>query len=343
MKGKKFLYHMHYFRAFAILNIMMDHVWLYPVHHDKTNPDAILIESAREAFFGGSTIYFIIISGFLFHHLKFKFTIPKYYISKIKNVVSPYVFFSVLILALTTFLGSVVNSSILDFLASIPNVLIHGTALGPFWYIPFIIPIFVVSPLLLKIPEKTFIKIAPFLFLLPLLGTRTGTTLSFGLYLYLFPIYLMGFYLSMNYSLIMSKVSQYRTQLGIIAVLAIITTFYFRMESIDDINRNLYQSVLYIKNISISMVVLSIMKKNEDKRSRLLNSLANYSFALFFLHDFINYKVIVVSRKISSLIDYNYTFIWSLIWAIFVIALTWLLCIIGKKITGKYSRPLMGA
>ena len=89
MVEKTFLWSMHYFRAFAIINIVIVHLWRIPI---ETNEEIGIQEIIREVLFHNSTIYFIFISGFLFIYLKNKFQLDKFYINKLRFIISPYLF-----------------------------------------------------------------------------------------------------------------------------------------------------------------------------------------------------------------------------------------------------------
>jgi len=83
---KPFLKHIHYFRAFAIINIVIVHTWHSPSSFSAASSAVDII---RKVLFHSSTIYFVFISGFLFYYLSQKFDIAKYYKSKLFNISIP--------------------------------------------------------------------------------------------------------------------------------------------------------------------------------------------------------------------------------------------------------------
>ncbi|MGB3774762.1 MAG: acyltransferase family protein, partial [Leeuwenhoekiella sp.] len=166
---KPFLQHIHYFRGFAIVNIVMIHL-LYPYLENQVR----LFEKPRlitELIFADSTIYFVFIAGFLFSYLAYKINIKSYYIVKFKNVILPYIIITFLVTGLKNW-RELVDLDIVTFLKTFINHVFLGTALTPFWYIPFVAVVFLISPFFLMISDKTFRKITLFAMFLPLLGTR---------------------------------------------------------------------------------------------------------------------------------------------------------------------------
>jgi len=85
------------FRGFSILLIISSHI----LYLDKSS-DFYFFTSAL---YLNSTIYYVFISGFLFQFLIKKYYYPNYLIRKAKNVISPYIIFSLPILVFRYFDG----------------------------------------------------------------------------------------------------------------------------------------------------------------------------------------------------------------------------------------------
>ena len=216
----KFLKHIHYFRGFAIINIMLVHIWHFPgKFQDQSSVKTI--NSIRELLFHDSTIYFIFISGFLFYYLSHKFKIIKYYKSKFLKIITPYIFLTILIFLFYNYSELAGNGgAIINTMKELFRTIAAGTAQIQYWYIPFIALIFLVSPFLLKIPERYFNKIIFPVCLLPLLGTRTAFTITPFQYLYFFPCYLLGIYAAINYEAYINFISRKRILILLLCVLS---------------------------------------------------------------------------------------------------------------------------
>lgn len=326
---------------------MLSHVWILPNSTDGYYYNIFF--SFREALFDGSTIYFVLISGFLLNYLKHKFEIKKFYVSKIKNVISPYIFISICILIVTSFFGTV-KDSFDSFLTQLPRHLINGTTSTPYWYIPFIIPIFLAAPLILKITQAQLHKLLPILLFLPVLGTRTGVTVTLQMYLYFFPIYLLGVYSSMNYDTVIIFVKRYFTSIVIGFVCLNIITFYVVYVVLNGVNLTYFifsfkDGLVYLKCLLAAMILIRICDFLATKNITTLDILARYSFAFYFLHDFINYRILFISIKVIDYLNLEGygKIIWSLVWGFLVVLATAAIIVLAKKIFGKYSRQFIGA
>lgn len=343
-KRINFLRHIHYFRGFAIVNIVFVHT-LYVPSSLQDYPGAAFIDVFREVAFHASTIYFLFISGFLFFHLSGNFNINVYYKKKFLNVILPYSILTILIVISENF-SSIVQSEIPKYyyIKKIIWSLFYGKAKFQYWYIPFISLVFIVSPLLLKIPKNTFKNIVLFSLLMPLFGTRTGITISIWQYAYFFPIYMLGIFAAMNYDSFISAIKNEQKKLIIIAITSTIILVFLHQNNLKFRMINISEAVYYIQKLSICFLCINILAYYEEKKIILLDYLAKYSFAIYFTHTMVSSKYIV---KI-----YNQYFFQelpglivplSILYSIAIIFSSLLVCMIAKKILGKHSRYFVGA
>lgn len=91
-----FDYSMHYFRAFAILCIVIGHCLgahgNFALYESRTF--IIFMDSLCGGFFAHGTHFFVFISGFLFYKINRTTPIVELYVKKAKTLVSPYLFVS---------------------------------------------------------------------------------------------------------------------------------------------------------------------------------------------------------------------------------------------------------
>ncbi|WP_172436000.1 acyltransferase family protein [Sediminicola luteus] len=340
MKPKKFLWSFHYFRAFAILNIFLVHVWRLPYASIEVSN---WFPSIVETIFHGSTIYFIFISGFLTKHLSQTFKIRPYFITKFKKVLFPYVILTCIFFLIFKLFPNPYSYFPNSGLSVLLNYLINGNLFVHFWYIPFVCLIFLITPILLKIPNEFFKKLLPIIILLPLFGTRTGTDISIGQYLYFLPAYLLGMYVSMNKEktlrLLVKKSALFYISLGF----STITLLLIGLRIIPISNSNIIEGLFYIQKISVIGIILPILEKKQYTKRPFMNLLANTSFAIYFLH----YPLAralqipffwILTHKIPE-------FLWiptSILYCLFVLLICLVVILLTKKIGGKYSKFLIG-
>ncbi|MCC7280281.1 MAG: acyltransferase [Chromatiaceae bacterium] len=339
-----FLRHIHYFRGFVILNIVLVHTWVAPREFSDRD-DARLINLIAAIAFHDSTIYFVFISGFLFYYLSHRFDLLRYYKTKLVFVVSPYILMTTLVLLARGGLSGLVTERIeLEaFVGDWIYALFHGTAQVQYWYIPFIVPVFLVSPLLLRIPQRAWPTLAVIAALVPLLGTRTGSTLSLGLYLYLFPVYLIGIYAAMDYQAFSTLIKRRLVLLVALAVLStgVLALFAGRVYLWGPFNLN--ESLFYVQVLAICFIALVLFQRLEGWKSPLLDAFATYSFSIFFLHLLVELgPVKLLWYELVDQLAPGLMLPLSLLFAIGVAFATLGVCILAKRLLGQYSRWIIG-
>lgn len=341
---KKFLKHIHYFRGFAILNIVFIHTWYSPALYVGSNSNAV-IDVTRAVTFHSSTIYFLFISGFLFFYLSTNFNLVKYYKNKLLNVISPYIFLTIAILIFENY-NSIIQYELdlIRFSKKLVWTLIRGNVKVQYWYIPFISLVFVISPLFLKIPKKVFKKLVIITCLLPLFGTRTETKVSILQYIYFFPIYLLGIYAAMDYDVFIAGIKKRRNLLLILSTLTTILLVFIHDKTFQFGWVDIIQSIYYIQKISICFLMLLLLIKLEKMEITLLNYLATYSFAIYFTHTLVHNGYTIRLYDLLFFHKFPYLIIpLSVVYAITITLKTLFICMIVKRLLGKHSRILIGA
>ena len=154
----------NYMRGVAILFVVASHSLYLTV-----NSELVWLAVLYDRLISEGTTLFILISGFLFFYLRGRFNYKVFLRKKIENVVIPYVLLSIPAI-LVYCLGLKQDHDWIDMqwfsdisLAfKVVYMYLTGAHLGPFWYIPIIILIFIFSPLTIIIVDRVW---APVLFL----------------------------------------------------------------------------------------------------------------------------------------------------------------------------------
>lgn len=338
---KPFLWSFHYFRTFAIINIIFIHTWRFPPN-SKFIQSSSFVDATRDMLFHGSTIYFLFISGFLFHYLSTNFNIRGYYTSKIKNVITPYVFISIFLIFAEDFTGQKANLPWFEYVFKIPQQLINGTASFQFWYIPFIILVFAISPLFLQLKEKDFVRFAPWIFVLPILGTRTQIYITLGQFIYFLPVYLWGIYVSMRYIHVMKKVKRYRISLLLIAVSTSVILLFVDHEYQYLGTFSPRESLVYLQKMSITFLILNLSQNIHHNKYWVLDILAKISFALYFLHVIFDRHLKKIYFVVADFTPQALQIPVSIVYVLFLLMVNMLFCLILKKTLGNRSRYFIG-
>jgi hypothetical protein len=172
-----FLPYIHTFRALAILFIVTGHAVDAFIWPDGGDLERLL----RIVFCNGSAL-FVFIAGYLFQHLSPRFEARNYYISKIKNVLIPYLLISIPAIVLFTTVMQRNTVWVLFYLT--------GYHLAPLWFVPMITIFYVIAPALIKLDRNHYLYyMLPFFVVISLLISRGSPSQSF---LHFLSVYVLG-------------------------------------------------------------------------------------------------------------------------------------------------------
>ncbi|MGI6655633.1 MAG: acyltransferase family protein [Desulfobulbus sp.] len=293
---RSYLRSIEYYRAVAITLIVAGHCYHLCGWRFTTLP-----EHALANIISGCTTLFVFISGFLFHWVFYpRFQYGPFLLKKLRNVGLPYLLFSIPAITLALlrdvpqpefFFGA--GTSLYDrILRPAGLYLLTGASLLPYWYIPFILVLFALSPLFLRFIEarpriQTGLLIV--LFVVAGLVGRPLDNLCVGQSVLCFlPFYLLGMVCSLQQQRLYAWFSggrDWALLFGVVVLACAQTLVYpgagmahkpaFQFQGLD---LNLVQKVLFC------LWLLVFLHRFEDCRSRVLTALASSSFSLYFIH-----------------------------------------------------------
>lgn len=359
MNNNSYLHYVHSFRGFAILNIVAIHAiaaaLLVPVDFvpDTTAPLYVL----NETLFHDSTLYFALISGLLFSSILQARGYRRFYRSKMLYVLSPYIFCTVVFSVVrwnsqgTGLLA--LPSDMQDYLASIWPNLLRGEAQFTYWYIPVLLFLFAVTPLLSRLTRATGYAAAPawLIMLLPLAFSRPEfregvDQLTAGTLIYFTGAYTIGLYLGQNLEARLDFVARWHRPL---LALAIATTLTLAALQFAGINRfggfSLQESLFYVQKISLAAIVLLWLRSRSENQPRWLTVFANEAFSIYFLHIFFIlllgdlFWVLLRDPDLQPLSIY----LAGPAYFVFAVSMSMLLIYLLRAMLGRHSRLLVGS
>jgi len=289
-----------YLRGIAILFIVAGHsygAWSIDSFSEKVIVNII----------SGGTTLFVFISGFFFHHIFYKnFELKDFMLKKVKNVFAPYLILSTLgfcYFAVSAesfpFLYQLMSSTIsswYDYLHLYLSYLWTGRIMYAYWYIPFIMIMFLLSPIFIAyIRLSLAVRLSMILILLifsamfvhrPILNISPLHSV-----MYFFPVYLLGITCSINRNEFEQLLKGKILILGIMVVaLSALQSAYF------DSRGNVYTAEFFtlasfdinlFQKIALCFFFISLLHRYEHKTIPGLKLLASASFAIYFLHTWI--------------------------------------------------------
>ncbi|MHA7942441.1 acyltransferase family protein [Formosa sp. 3Alg 14/1] len=335
MEKKQFVNSIHYFRAVAIIIIVSGHCFEL-INFDNKNIVYKLITKSIQ----GGTAFFVFISGYLFYHIFYQnFNFKKFIIKKIKYVLVPYLFLTT-ILCLYLFFDT---SQIFE--TSILMIYLSGGIVSAYWYIPFIMIVFILSPLFIKFitldnnQKIVFIIISLIISLYIHRGNITTNPYAFlHNVIYYTPIYLMGIYVSINKKSIQKKL---KGKEFFILILGFLTVIPYVINSTNNFLEYIKKADLMIlQKVFFIFFFFIFLERFENTKIKILNKLAENSFGIFFIHCIYIQLIIKVMNSLN--IEFRNDYFIYILGTIIVISLSLYTTLITKKIFGKNSRYLIG-
>lgn len=303
------------------------------------------------------TIVFVFISGFLFQYLhRESFSFWPYFQRKLRFVVVPYLIVSV---------PAIVNKLWFDqseawhtdFYRSLPDagqaayMILTGKHIGPFWFIPMIVLIYLLSPVLIFLDRRTWFYsyVFPLIFLGGLLLHNFGhNSNTIEALLYFLPVYMLGMCAS-RYREVVEKLTLLQLA-PLIAVYLLI--FALEMNGTLAIgktygfNENAREnSYLFnfgkLKMTLLCIILVSIFSRRGPKPIPWLQLMASYSFGIYFIHLYVlraSEKLVVVTTD-----GFLFNTVSFLIYVAVITATSLGVVHVVKLVTGKASRYFIGS
>ena len=303
--------------------------------------------------FPGTTL-FVFISGFLFHHVFFKkYNYLEFVKNKARNVLLPYIVLGLLPVILytlkrTTLWDGYFSPMGTDFFNTyiIPFAKYYftGAFLNAYWYIPFAMCMFLMSPLhvaFIKLKLKTQLSFVITFFTIAIFIHRPIYNLSqLQSVIYFLPIYLIGILSSIHREKIYSlfKNREYillALWIGLVLIQSLpgdVGSYHkepFLMNGFD---------YMLIQKTVLCFFLMTWLSRFESVKNKWINTLAATSFPIFFIHPFVLWFIT----------HFDLSFMNKNSWLLFFLFISFLIltCIfIAKSVKyfiPKYSRALVG-
>ncbi len=352
----RFLPYIHNLRGLAILFVVGVHAAGYQTDWTSHPNARAIIHGFFDPSEGNGTVLFLFIGGFLFQHLTHSsFHFKKYLEQKFLNIILPYILISIplIIIRLNTNFNSLSLPE--DFherpvMYQFLHQLVTGTHMPPFWFISTIVLFYFSAPLLHAIDNRNFYRyFFPFVLLIALFTYRPAHNANpVYSYIHFIPVYIMGMWASANKEHILALGWKIGIPLGFLYLVLTIAEFTGNISLPRDLTFEAVMStqsfifnIYMLKCLALCLFLLILFYKLQHREMPVLELLGHYSFGVFFVH----YILISVFRKVIEAfevpIDYTVT-LW-LIYFVFVLMISILTVYFVKKLTGRYSRYLIGS
>ena len=340
-----FLSHIHIFRAFAIIGIVGAHT----LHAFSWNDNPLMFRFF-DTLFNQSSVLFFFIAGFLFQYLGSRFEKWNYWKKKIQYVIVPYLLLSVPALYYYTQI-SIQDNTWPGFYdqstaMQVVHFLLTGKHLSAFWFVPTIALFYIIAPLLISADrDRRIYWLLPILMTLSFVMGRDGDYLffieneskygQFNKAIYLFSVYLFGMFCSVHHEKVLAFMQKFHLPILALTVFAIITNVYITGYG---------QQLLYLSKTLMCPLFIFYLFKTKEVFDNKLDYLAHISFGIFFIHSYILPVIKMSYTKITNQVEFPEGDLPTyLLVTLAVTALCMITIYICQKVTGKYSRMVLGA
>ena len=285
------IHSIHVLRGVAIIMIVFSHC-LGVFKNSNLIANSYLF-SFLNLFAFNFTTFFVLIAGFLFQHLTYKYKVKEYYLSKFKTVVCPYISVSIFCFFYFHYqsLSSLPFYSFTEPSAfgSIAKMMLTGTQLLPLWFMPMIIMVFAISPLLYSWSQKSLIVIGLISMFWVVMFTKPDYTKPLLNLLHYGPVYLTGMMIKQNYEKIMQLVKNNLLLVIFFFGLCFFIPFAYRYLDHLCVEKLYYDTLQKIILFILALYFLDGLnhKNNEGKTYKFFSFMANVSFPIYFIHEII--------------------------------------------------------
>lgn len=267
------------YRGIAILLIVLIHA-IGTINNDDS---AILL--AIGLLLENATILFVVVAGYLFSSLSTNFDYLKFVKHKFQIIIIPYFFVS--IPAIFIYLSGLKNTHYwidmnwfhsLNFIYQYLYLMASGAHLVTLWFIPMIIPFYLLSPGIVYLKNKQLLGAFFVLSLIPALwfGRPDFSENNLIWSVYFLPAYIFGMLLCQR-PRIYEDLTHYSGILlvGYIAIYLWLSWHAAFSPSVD-----------LLWKIGLSVIMIACSKRYLAKKNKWLNMFARLSFYLFFMHGY---------------------------------------------------------
>jgi probable poly-beta-1,6-N-acetyl-D-glucosamine export protein len=341
-----YLPYIHSFRAIAIFFIVAGHcIPLFDWNHLHSHGRWLL------SLLPNGTVFFVFISGFLFQHLSGKFDYADYLKKKSRNVLLPYLSFSIPIITAeaVTHTGTFNPAYAHHWQSTIGNIvwsLVTGShILGPFWFIPMITIFYLLAPLFLWMDrDRRIYRVLPLLLTITILVHRPNDLdRIWHSCAYFLPIYIYGMWFSRYRERV---IAWHRRALPLLLLLIAALTwvevaYLKRPGAIGSVGMFSSEGGIIgtnaIQKLLCCGAFIAILQRLGDGVHRRLSYIGEISFAIFFAHMlFINGYALFERGRPGNLLLY--------VLSVMITLSACIACVsIAKIVLRSSSRSFLGA
>lgn len=350
-----YLNSLNYFRGLAILFIIAGHCFMLAGWHTDAFYEKVIVNLIK-----GGTAFFVFISGFLFHHIFApRFRYVPFMKKKLGNVLMPYVTVSALPLIYYVLIRQGGPHADLiypegegvwaQYVMPVWNYLWTGRLFDAYWYVPFIMAVFALSPLFLgylKLGSRARVAVMAGCVLISMLIHRpVHNIVLWQSVVYFIPVYLLGINISMDKARVLKALTDKEWVLALM-MLGLSVEQVALYPEYANLHKPPFQwaglDILLIQKMLGCLFFYVLLSRFEYRNWPWLKTLAASSFALYFIHP----PVILILKKLGvqhwPVINQMPGLIMWGFWCVVVTLVSFGLASAVRRAVPKFSRQVVG-
>ncbi len=346
-----FLNSINHFRAIAIIIIVAGHCFPMVDASFNTLPERMVSNLVN-----GGTVMFVFISGFLFHHIFYeRYQFKKFMMSKLNKVLLPYTLLSILPIVGLVLKGDAFYSlfdpqgtgPVNEYLIPAMKYYFTGAFLTAYWYIPFAMILFLMSPLHMAFIRLSFNRqrlITFLLFVVSLFLHRpVHDLLIMQAVVYFTPVYLLGIICSQKKAVIYDRLEGREFFFLSCAIALAMMQAAYGLSGNYNKPPLAYAGIdlMLIQKVSLCFFFMVWLHRFEYTSSKVMSVLASTSFAIYFTHGYF----ITFIRQLKPMVGFGIIespWIWYPFVTVGMVGVCLLLTLTVKKLLPNYSRYIIG-
>ncbi|OON37575.1 hypothetical protein BTJ39_19770 [Izhakiella australiensis] len=271
----------HYLRGLAVLFIVYQHCLVNIGGNNLYGSYSFLTANAIT---GNFTTIFILIAGYLFQHLASKTSVKEYYCRKIKNIILPYIFISIVIFLVFPTLLNVRENSFINILMEALHYMISGEHLPTLWFMPLISVIYFLCPFFLWLSKKD-LKAPAFLSCIWIvIYARPGLFELSSNLLHFIPVYIIGMAIRQYHKEVLKIIGDNLLLFLFFEGATLIISSYINVTTISSHYSGAF--VFSIQKVILFLILFYLFEtiKLPTLLASTLSKLADISYPMYFIH-----------------------------------------------------------
>lgn len=349
-----YLNSINHFRAISTIIIVFSHCFV--LSDFKINS---FIEKIYFNLLLGGTIFFVFISGVLFHNVFYpKFEYKKFMLKKIKYILTPYLIIASPLYAYYVFLDESIwhiyipkgDGIKAQYLIPFLKYYVTGFRILNFWYIPFAMILFGISPIFIRFIKLSTSNQLILITLLLIFGSlihRPDYNSVWDVLQsipYFSPVFLLGIISSIHKDLIINKLRGKEFYLfGLGLILAVLAAWLGQVGNLftSPFELNRFDLMIFQKLI-FCFFFFTWLNRFENRKFDTLNTISNNSFGIFFIHP----VLIIIFSKLKLILTISFPPNQPLIYiatSLIIFLFSLLITLTVKKLFPNHSRLIVGS